>query len=271
MEVIAVAGTLVCMSAVMAAGWLWVIRSRNAGWTDVFWTFGTGAAAAAVALLPVPGQSWPTPRQALVALLAAAWSLRLGTYVARRVAASPEDARYRQLRQDWGDRFEGRAFWFLQAQAPATALLCLSVMVAARRPEPLALRAEDWTGLVLLGLGVAGEALADAQMRRFKADPANHGKVIETGLWAWSRHPNYFFEWLGWLAYPLIAVDLGGRYPQGWLALAGPAFMYLILTRLTGLPPLEAAMLRSKGEAYRAYQDRVSPFFPLPPRKRSAA
>ena len=144
-------------------------------------------------------------------------------------------------------------------------------MMAARRPFPAALRPADFAGLAILALAIVGETVADQQMRRFKADPANHGKVNAAGLWGWSRHPNYFFEWLGWLAYPLMAVDLSGAYPQGWLALVGPAFMYLILTRLTGVPPLEDAMVRSKGEAYRAYQARTSAFVPLPPRKRSAA
>ena len=271
MTAAAVLAVLVFMSAVMAAGWAFVIRTRNAGWTDVFWTFGTGAAGVACALIPLPGQMWPTARQGLVAALVAIWAVRLGLYVALRVASHPEDARYGHLREDWGAAFDRRAFWFLQVQAPATALLSLSILLAARRPFPETLRAADLAGLAILAIAIAGESLADRQMQAFKADPQNKGRVCEAGLWGWSRHPNYFFEWLGWLAYPVIAVDLGGAYPQGWLALAGPAFMYLILTRLTGAPPLEAAMQRSKGAAYRAYQARVSAFFPLPPRQRSPA
>jgi steroid 5-alpha reductase family enzyme len=264
-------GVLIFMSVVMAAGWAYVKASRNAGWTDVFWTFGTGVAGVACALIPLAGQLWPSPRQGLVAILVALWALRLGFYIAPRVAHGPEDARYRRLREEWGETFDRRAFWFLQVQAPATALLVLSIMLAARRPFPAALRPADFAGLAILALAIVGETVADQQMRRFKADPAHHGKVIDTGLWAWSRHPNYFFEWLGWLAYPVMAIDLTGAYPQGWLALIGPAFMYLILTRLTGVPPLEDAMVRSKGETYRAYQARTSAFVPLPPRKRSAA
>jgi steroid 5-alpha reductase family enzyme len=114
-------------------------------------------------------------------------------------------------------------------------------------------------------LAIGGEGLADAQLARFKADPANHGKVCDAGLWGWSRHPNYFFEWLVWTAWPVIAIGLA--WPWGWLALAGPAFMALLLIKGSGVPPLEAAMIRSRGEAYRAYQRRVSVFIPLPPRK----
>ena len=272
MTLISVLTVLVFMSAVMAAGWVVVTRTGNAGWTDVFWTFGTGAAGVACALIPLAGQAWPTPRQGLVAALVAIWATRLGLYIALRVTVSPEDARYARLRQDWGPRFNRNAFWFLQAQAPTTALLSLSILLAARRPFPTELRIIDLIGAAILAVAIAGETLADRQMRRFKSDRANHGKVIDTGLWGWSRHPNYFFEWLGWIAYPVMAVDLSGAYPAGWLALAGPAFMYLILTRLTGVPPLEDAMVRSKGEAYRAYQARTSAFLPLPPsRKRTAA
>jgi steroid 5-alpha reductase family enzyme len=113
----------------------------------------------------------------------------------------------------------------------------------------------------VLAVAVLGEGAADAQLGRFRANPANHGKVCDAGLWAWSRHPNYFFEWLHWLAYPLFA--LGADY--GWLALLGPGFMYWLLVHVSGIPPLEAQMLRSRGDAYRAYQRRVSAFIPLPP------
>ncbi|MBS0334688.1 MAG: DUF1295 domain-containing protein, partial [Proteobacteria bacterium] len=147
-------------------------------------------------------------------------------------------------------------------QAPATALLSLSVLIAAATPGPLGAR--DAAGVAILVVAIAGEALADEQMRRFKADPANRGKVAETGLWGWSRHPNYFFEWLAWLAYP--AIGLQPAQPITWLSFAAPAVMLLLLTRVSGIPPLEEAQLASKGEAYRSYQRRVSAFVPLPPK-----
>ena len=265
-----VLGVLVFMVALMAVAWTTVVRTKNAGWIDVFWTFGSGAAGAACALLPMPGRSWPAPRQALVAGLVAVWALRLGSYIAMRVGRSEnEDVRYVGLREEWGAAFDARIFWLMQVQAPATALLCLSILVAAHRPSTEALRPLDLVGSAILLIAIAGEGLADRQMKAFKADPANHGKVVTAGLWGWSRHPNYFFEWLGWLAYPVIAVDLSGRYPAGWLAFTAPVLMYLVLTRLTGVPPLEAALVRSKGEAYRAYQARTSVFFPAPPSTRT--
>ncbi len=110
--------------------------------------------------------------------------------------------------------------------------------------------------------------MADRQLSAFAAEPANRGRVCDRGLWAWSRHPNYLFEWLGWFAYPAIAIAPG--HPEGAWALAAPAVMYLVLRHGTGVPPLEAHMLRSRGEAFRAYQARVPAFLPRPPRTKES-
>lgn len=249
------------MAAVMAAAWACGLALRNGGWTDVFWSFGSGAALALTALWPAPDAYGP--RQALVAALALVWSLRLGGYLAPRVAGHPEDARYAHFRETFGDRYRLGMLGVAMAQAPAAALLAVSVAVAAQTPAA-ALDLRDLAGAAILAIAVAGETLADAQMKRFKADPANKGKVCDAGLWAWSRHPNYFFEWIGWFAYPAIALD--PQRPVTWLSLSAAGVMYLLLTRISGVPPLEEAMLRSRGRAYAAYQARVSSFFPRPPR-----
>ncbi len=122
-------------------------------------------------------------------------------------------------------------------------------------------------GLALLIVSVAGEGIADHQLRTFTGDQTNRGKVCDVGLWRWSRHPNYFFEWLGWLSYVIIAIDLTGGWWQGWLSLIGPVMMYWLLVHASGIPPLEAHMLRSRGDAFRDYMARTSAFFPRPPRK----
>jgi steroid 5-alpha reductase family enzyme len=108
--------------------------------------------------------------------------------------------------------------------------------------------------------------IADSQLRDFRNDPANKGRIIETGLWRYSRHPNYFFQWFGWLAYPVIAIDLSGAYSYGLLALIGPAVMYWVLRYATGVPHLERHMERTRGDAFRAHQARVNIFFPGPRR-----
>lgn len=249
---------------VMTAAWLVQRHTGQGGWADAFWSLGLGATGVFVALFPLDGAA-PSARQGLAALLIGLWGLRLGLHIAARAAKEPEDARYARLRQAWGGRFQARMFGFLMLQAGAAAFLALSVLVAARNPAP-GLTLQDGVASLVFAVALLGEALADRQLSRFKAAPANSGKICDTGLWAWSRHPNYFFEWLGWCAWPIFAIDLSGGWPWGWLALSGPAYIYWLLTRVSGVPLLEAHMHRSRPEAFAAYAARTSVFFPRPPR-----
>lgn len=253
---------LALMTGVMTAAWAYGLKVRNAGWTDVFWTFGTGGALAGAALWPLTGWA-PEPRQWLVAGLVALWAVRLGGHLAARVARHAEDARYAAFRAQFGSAYPIRMIGVVLAQAPASALLALSVIAAARRPESgpvLGLDLRDLAAALLILAALAGEAVADAQLRAFKADPANRGKVMDRGLWSRSRHPNYFFEWLAWLAWPVMAFTPDD--PASWLTLVAPTVMYLLLNLVSGVPPLEAAMLRSRGQAFRDYQARTPAFFP---------
>jgi steroid 5-alpha reductase family enzyme len=264
---IALLVVLVFMLAVMTAAWATVLKTGNAGWTDVFWTFGTGVSGVVAALSP---WTWtdgagPSARQILVAVLVAIWSIRLGAYIAARVARTEEDARYAMLKAEWGPTFGKRLFGLAIVQAPATTLLCASIAAAALRPGE-GLTFNYFLGSLILVVAILGEGLADNQMKRFKADKANRGKIMDKGLWGLSRHPNYVFEWFGWVAYPVMAIDLTGGWPWGWASLIAPIVMYLILTRLTGVPPLEAAMMKSRGPLYADYQKRVGAFFPRPSR-----
>jgi steroid 5-alpha reductase family enzyme len=259
----------IALSLTVLMAFAWVVRERtgNSGWVDTIWTFAVGLVGAGSALWPVAGEG-PNARQWLVAGLVAVWSLRLGTHIAIRTAGITDDPRYAAFAAEWGLNAPWRMFIFLQNQALGSVPLVFSIFVAARVPVPT-LRIQDVLGAAILLIGIAGEALADSQLRRFRHDPANQGKVCDAGLWRWSRHPNYFFEWLGWLAYPVIGV--ASEYPWGWASLLAPVFMYWILVHVTGIPPLEAQMLRSRGDRYRAYQSRTSMFFPLPPREGMAA
>lgn len=238
------------LAAIMAGAWVLQRALRNAGWVDTVWTLGLGATGIAVALASGPSG-------APVAALLALWSLRLGGHIAARSHGTPEDARYAALRDSWGAGYEPRMFGFLQIQAAAAALLVVPVAIAATAPWPPAPIA--WPGLAIALAGLAIEAVADAQLRAFRRG-AGHGKVCDTGLWARSRHPNYLGEFLFWLGLALLALPA----PLGPLALIGPAFIYWLLVHVSGIPPLEAAMLRSRGEAYAAYQRRVPAFFPRP-------
>lgn len=260
--VLIVAALAVCLSALMAGAWLVAIRSGRSGWIDAIWSFATGGFGAAAALIPFAAAEIST-RQMLVALLVLAWSLRLGIHIVGRTARGGDDPRYSQLREEWGRAFKNRLFWFAQVQALAALVLAMSIMIAAHNPAP-GLGIGDWFGLALLIIAVAGESLADRELSDFRADSANKGKVCDVGLWGVSRHPNYFFEWLGWLAYVIIAIDFTGAYPWGWLAFAGPLLMYWLLVHASGIPPLEAHMVRSRGKVFREYQQRVNAFWPGP-------
>jgi steroid 5-alpha reductase family enzyme len=252
------------MLLVMLGSWFIQKRTRNAGWVDVCWTFGAGAVCVAAALWPIDGALWP--RQLLVAPFVAVWSVRLGAYIAPRVAAEArEDARYARMRAEWGDAFDRNILGFILIQAPAAAILALSVYAAAHSGAA-ELGWRDALAGALLVFGLIGEAVADDQMRRFRARP-DRAPIMDQGLWGWSRHPNYFFEWLVWTAYPVLAFDPARLLT--WLTLAAPALMYLILRYGSGVPILEKSMLESRGEAFRRYQARVSAFFPLPPRRTS--
>lgn len=260
----------VVLVVVMTGAWALVIRGAKSGWVDAIWSFAVGGAGVAVALADVDGWSLDPTRSGMVAAIAALWSMRLGLHIVARTRGGGEDPRYASLREDWGSAWRGRLFLFLQIQAAAALLLAFTIFLAAHNPAP-GLQWSDYAGLGVLALAVFGEGRADAQLAAFRADPANKGKVCDTGLWSVSRHPNYFFQTLGWTGYAVIAIGPDGSSLWQWLALAGPALMYWLLVYASGIPPLEAHMLRSRGDAFRAYQRRVNAFWPGPQKQESAS
>ncbi|HET7887520.1 MAG TPA: DUF1295 domain-containing protein [Bradyrhizobium sp.] len=254
------------LSILMAGAWAVQQRTGNSGWVDTIWTFSVGLVGACGALWPLEGTA-PNARQWLVTALVTVWSLRLGAHIAVRTSHISDDPRYAAFAREWGTAAPRRMFMFLQQQALGSIPLVFAIFVAAQFPHP-GLRLQDYLGAMILAVGICGEALADGQLKQFRQDPDHQGQVCDAGLWRWSRHPNYFFQWLGWLAYPVIAIS--PDHPIGWASLLAPAFMYWILVHVTGVPPLEAQMLRSRGTRYRDYQARTSVFFPLPPRVRAS-
>ncbi len=251
-------GGLAAATLLMAALWLAQLRTRNAGIVDVGWALGIGAMTAAFAAL-APGDPL---RRLLIAGITGVWSLRLGLHLAHRVASEPEDGRYQALREWAGPRAQPVLLAFFLLQATWVVLFAMPPFVAARNAQPL-----GWTDAVaclVFAISIAGETHADRQLSAFRRDPANRGRVCRTGWWRYSRHPNYFFEWLHWFAYPLLAFGAG---PVAMVTLLGPVAMLYLLLRVTGVPPTEARALRSRGSAYRAYQATTSAFFPWPPRE----
>ena len=235
-------------------------RIDNYGIVDIAWSY---AFAGLAIFYAFAGPGWPT-RKVLNATMAALWSLRLGTHLYRRVMGHHpvEDGRYVQLRKDWAGNFAAKMFGFFQLQAASIVLLGAAFLVVCLNPAPQ-LHTLELAGTALWLLALSGEALADAQLAAFKRDSANKGRVCAVGLWRFSRHPNYFFEWLIWVAFFVFA--LGS--PRGWVAAIGPASILYLLLRVTGIPLTEEQALRSKGDAYRRYQATTSAFVPWFPKK----
>ncbi|MFN8063340.1 MAG: DUF1295 domain-containing protein [Vicinamibacterales bacterium] len=251
-------GGLLAVSVGMTALWAVQVRTRNAGIVDAGWVFAVGALAAVAGVL---SSGW-VGRRVAIAVVVGVWSLRLGTYLLRdRIVGRPEDGRYAQLRQAWGAAADARFFWFFQAQAIAAVFFALPAWLAASNPH-VGLTTLEQSALLLWFVAFAGELIADRQLEAFKADAANRGRTCRVGLWRYSRHPNYFFEWLMWVAYAAFAA----ASPWGVLALACPLAMLYLLFRVTGIPATEAQALRSRGDDYRRYQQTTSVFFPWVPR-----
>ncbi|MEM7253533.1 MAG: DUF1295 domain-containing protein [Pseudomonadota bacterium] len=247
-----------CLAAMMAGLWWIQARTRNAGIVDVAWAVGTGAVVLAFGFTESDGDP---NRCVLVAGLALVWSARLAWHLLSRIMSESEDGRYRYMRESFPNRTQLIMFAFFQVQAGWAILFALPILAAMRNTTAL------WTLWDILGLIIwigafIGETIADRQLAKFRTDPANQGRVCDRGLWRYSRHPNYFFEWLFWWAYLCFAI----HSPWWWLALGGVVLMYFFLTKITGIPFTEAQAERSRGEAYREYQRTTSAFFPLPPK-----
>lgn len=197
-------------------------------------------------------------RRILIGAMTAIGGIRLGSYLLiTRILGKQHDARYDMLEKEWKKNIPFRYFLFYQYQAVAIVLVTVQFIVIARNPTP-ELHLLEYLGIAVWLISVIGQALSDAQLNTFKNNPANKGKVCRTGLWNYSRHPNYFFEWLIWMSYLFFALASEG----GWIALFAPGIMLFLLIRVTGIPLTEENAIRSKGDLYREYQRTTSPFIP---------
>jgi steroid 5-alpha reductase family enzyme len=230
---------------------------------DLIWTAGLGLSAIAYFATQVE----VGVRAFVVFLVIVIWSGRLSSYLfTNRVLAGKEDPRYAYLTKHWGLRAPRNYYFLFVLQVVLVALFLLPVSVAMESSVS-AWNLFDWLGLSIALIALIGEATADQQLARFRADVSNKGEVYSTGLWHYSRHPNYFFEWLHWWAYPAFAWG-----SSNWLmTLSGPVLMFLFLRYFTGIPHAERSSLLSRGEAYRNYQQTTNMFFPWKPRQSQAS
>jgi len=240
----------------MTLGWGWQRRRRNAGIVDVLWAAGLAGSALMCAAL---GAGAHAPRL-LLGACGALWGVRLARHLWQRVRGEPEDGRYQALRGRW---HQDQLKWFGMFQFQAALIALFSVPFVIVCGNPATRPAWLVAGAALWCLSVAGESRADSELARFRADGANRGRTCRAGLWRYSRHPNYFFEWLHWFSYAALAVGA----PRAWLALTGPLFMFLFLRFVSGIPFTEAQALRTRGDDYCDYQRRTSMLFPWPPRR----
>ena len=245
-------------SSVMAALWVVQVRIRDASHVDVAWAALIACAAILYALLA----DGDVVHRVLAAALASIWGFRLAGYLyVNRIRGKEEDGRYRSLRAKWSENANRRFFWFFQFQAVFVVFFSLPFALIALDPSS-GFGVIAWIGVTLWAIGNIGTIVSDYQLARWRADPANEGKTARGGLWGWSRHPNYFFEWVNWCGNALVATTA----PQGWIAWIVPAGLLFLLFRVTGIPATEAEALRSRTD-YAEYQRTTSAFVPRPPRR----
>ncbi len=238
--------------------WLIQLRTKNAAIVDTVWS-ASFPILAMIYFVLVDGYA---PRQLLVLIVVTVWGFRLAGYLYLRTIDHPEDVRYAALRKEWGEKQNILMLRFYYFQAILALILSLPFALIMVNTTP-SLGYYEVAGACLWLVALIGESTADQQLKKFKEDPTNKGKICDRGLWYYSRHPNYFFEWIIWVSYFVMALDSA----WGFASIICPIAMYYFLTRVTGIAYTETQMLKSRGQAFVEYQKTTSAFVILPKRK----
>ncbi|MBL7921256.1 MAG: DUF1295 domain-containing protein [Bacteroidia bacterium] len=240
------------VAVIMIIIYLWALKIKNNGIVDIFWAFNFTVIAAIIWYL-ADGEP---KRVNLVCGLASLWSLRLGIYLLIRVGShlKEEEGRYKQLRTEWNDT---KFFFFFQMQAFSNVMLSIPFFIIALNKN-FEISILEYIGAGLWLLCIIGEGISDWQLAYFKKQPENKGKVCQYGLWNYSRHPNYFFQFSIWVSVLIFAFPS----PYGWLAAICPLSIGYLIFKVTGIPMTEEQAVRSKGDAYKEYQRTTSVFVP---------
>jgi steroid 5-alpha reductase family enzyme len=253
---------LAAVLALMVGVWGLSLVLKNASIADIFWGLGF----VLVAWLTFFFTQGYQGRKVLLTLLTTIWGLRLSLHILRRNWGQGEDRRYQAWRAS-----RGASFWWVSlfsvflTQGILLWLISLAVQVGQSSPVPAGLTGIDFLGILLWCTGFTFEAVADRQLSHFKADPANRGRVMNQGLWAYSRHPNYFGESLIWWGLFLIVLPT----PYGWYALVSPVLITFLLLRVSGVSLLEKDIVERRPE-YREYRETTSAFIPWFPKRRAS-
>jgi steroid 5-alpha reductase family enzyme len=242
--------------AFMLIIWLVSVRLTDASIVDIFW----GAGFVYLAVIYFFFTDGLIERKLLLVVLVGIWGLRLSIHIFRRNRGKGEDPRYQAWRKQYGEKY----WWFSFFQVyllQGTLLWIISLPILAAMNGTAPLNIWDGLGVLLWGIGFFFEAVGDRQLAEFKANPANKGKVMNKGLWAYTRHPNYFGDSTIWWGHYLIALA-----PGGWWTIFSPIIMTTLLMRVSGVALLEKSMEKRPG--YKEYIESTSAFFPLPPKKK---
>lgn len=244
--------SLAAVCFIMTLVYIWALKIKNNGIVDIFWAFNF----LVIAIITFYLANGFEPRKLIVFVLASLWSLRLGIYLLIRVGGhlKEEEGRYKALRAEWTN---AKFFGFYMMQAVSNVFLSIPFFVTSLNTDPQ-LNILEYIGAPLWLLSIIGEGVSDWQLKHFKNNPANKGKVCQYGLWNYSRHPNYFFQLMIWVSVSIFSITS----PYGWLSLLCPLSIGFLIFKVTGIPMTEEQAVRSKGEAYREYQRTTSAFVP---------
>lgn len=238
----------------MTIFWLISLIQKKADIVDFGWSFCLGGSGIFYSLFATGDPN----RRILLGIFTGFWGVRLCYHLLTdRVLKEEEDGRYINLRKLWGESANRKFYLFFLVQGFLALILSFPFLITAYNETPV-----SWVSVIIasliFGISLTGESIADLQLRKFKSFPENRGKTCRVGLWNYSRHPNYFFEWIHWFSYVILA--WGSVIWAG--SLFNPIAMYYLITRVTGIPPTEERALQSRGDNYREYQKSTNAFFP---------
>ncbi len=241
-------------STMMLAIWIVARKIMNAGIVDVAWSAGFTL----VTIYYCACGAGDLTQRWLICIMTAIWSMRLSLHLLNRVLKHHpiEDGRYAALRKEWGESAQRNLLIFFQIQALSISLLSVP-MIACCQKQSSSLSFTDFAGILIWLTGVVGESIADKQLKQFSSDPQNKGKTCTLGLWNYSRHPNYFFEWIIWIGFFLFSLSS----PLGIYTAFVPILMLHFLINVTGVKLTEEQASRSRAD-YKHYQQTTSAFVP---------
>ena len=240
------------VSFLMFVVWLLQLKNKNAGIVDVIWAVSFMVSVVVYGFFTNGDET----RKYLFFGFISVWCLRLGIHLCIRNWNKEEDARYTELRDKWGVKANRNLFLFFEFQAITASVLSLP-FINILNNKTATFSSVEIMGYALILVGIVGESIADYQLKKYKTT-AEKGGICNSGLWKYSRHPNYFFEWLVWVAIFLITIPTD----YGWIAVYCPLLMWHFLNNVTGVAATEEHMLETRGEKYRIYQSTTSAFIP---------